>query len=444
MRQRLAGVLLFLLIAPPAAYAQFTLNVVDASGEHAAPAVYDFGQVYANETATVSFTLRNTSSAAATVSVLAVAGAGFALSALSLPRGLNPADALDFSVAFSASDLGAYSAVLRATGVSILLTATVAPRLTYSVDTGLGTTPLTAVDFGNLVRGGSVPRRILIQNGTPQMLTVPAIAVQGTGFALTGVPPSGQAYSPQQGGEFSIAFTPLTTGSYTGRLTIGDRSYPLTGLATDPPLPKPSSLSIDPAPAASAQQGMLTVHFDAPAQTSGTGTATLDFQGAADPTIVFASGGRTATFTVAPGDVQAVLPFQTGTTAGVLTFTVQLGGAGNQQSVTIAGAAVGITAVNGVRGVGSLQVQVTGFDNTRTIATLTFMFYDAKGNTIAPGAISSNASASFASFFAASNLGGVFLLNAVFPVTGDASQVASCDMTLANSAGTAKAQRIVF
>jgi hypothetical protein len=41
-------------------------------------------------------------------------------------------------------------------------------------------------------------------------------------------------------------------------------------------------------------------------------------------------------------------------------------------------------------------------------------------------------------------LGGVFVLNAVFPVNGNATGVASCDVALTNSAGTATTQRTAF
>jgi hypothetical protein len=188
----------------------------------------------------------------------------------------------------------------------------------------------------------------------------------------------------------------------------------------------------------------LIVRFDAPAQSSGTGTATLDFQGAADPTIVFAPGGRSVTFAIAPGDVQAALSFQTGTTAGVLTLTAQVGAASDRQSVTIAAVAPVISKVQAVRSAGTVEIQVTGFDNTRSLGALSFTFYDAAGNPLPPGTIRTDATADFTTYFAASNLGGVFLLHAVFPVTGDTAHVASCDATLANSAGSAKTQRTFF
>ena len=123
----------------------------------------------------------------------------------------------------------------------------------------------------------------------------------------------------------------------------------------------------------------MIIRFDAPAQTSGSGTATLDFHGPPDTAIGFAAGGRSVTFPIAPGDVQAVLPFQTGTSSGVLTFTAQIGDANDQQNVAIAAAPPGIATAQVIRSAGSVEIRVTGFDNTRTLGTLSFTFYGADG-----------------------------------------------------------------
>ena len=431
-----------LTLLAPAAHAQFNLFLVDGSTERAAPSVYDFGSLYSGESASAHFRVRNVSTTPATLTILEVAGVGFTLTSPTLPVGLAPQGAVDLTVVFAATDTGAYSASLHSDGIAILLTATLAPRLTYRIDVP-GTPFPGPVDFGSVVAGSGAELGITFRNETSLMLTVPPISVQGTDFALLAAAPSGQSLQPGQGGEFTIVFSPHTTGARQGSLIIGDRTYPLLGTGIDPPLPKPT-VSLDLKQTASAQQGTLIVRFDAPAQTGGTGTATLDFQGAADSAIVFASGGRTATFAIAPGDVQAALPFQTGTTAGVLTFTVQVGAASDRQSVTIGAIAPVISAVQVVRSAGTVEVQVTGFDNTRSLGALSFTFYDAAGNPLAPGAIHTDASADFTRYFAASNLGGVFLLRAVFPVTGDATHVTSCDATLSNSAGTGTTQRTYF
>jgi hypothetical protein len=441
--QPIGATLLLALALAPAAHAQFELFLVEGGTERAAPAVYDFGSLYADESASAHFRLRNTSTAAATLSVLAVSGVGFSLTSPALPVGLAPQAAIDLSVVFHATDSGAYSASLRSEGIAILLTAAVTPRLTYRIDSGNGAAFPGPVDFGSVVRGTSISRRITIQNDTPLVLTIPAISVQGADFALLAAAPSGQALQPRQGGEFSIVFTPQVTGAREGSLTIGDRSYALTGAGMDPPLPKPR-VSLDLKQAASAQQGALIVYFDAAAQTGGSGIATLDFRGSADAAIAFAAGGRRVTFPIAAGDTQVVLPFQTGTTAGVLTFTAQVGDSSDQQSLTIGAVPPSISTVQGVRSAGSVEIRITGFDNTRSLGTLGFTFYDAGGNMIAPGAIRVDVAADFVNYFAGSDLGGVFLLRAVFPVNGDAAQVTSYEATLANSAGSAKTQRTVL
>jgi hypothetical protein len=445
--------LIFLLsvtaLAAPNAFAQFELYLVDGNVEHPVAAVYNFGSIYTGESASSHFRLRNTSNAPASVTVLEVAGAGFTLTCPALPVGLASQAAADFTVTFTSQDTGAYSAALRSNGISVLLTITVEPRLTYFVQSGGSLLPLgsSGVDFGTALLKATVLRHVVIENQSAVFLTVPAISIPDGDFSLSGVRPSGTVLQPGMSSAFDVQFTPSIAGARTGTLVIGDRTYPLTGTGQDLPLPKPA-LTIDLKQPASLQQGLVTVRFDAPAQSSGTGTVTLAFQataaGATDPAIVFASGSRTTTFAVSPGDTQAAIPFQTGTTAGTVTFSVQLGAAADSQSVTISPAAAGIAAVQGVRSSGSIEVRVTGFDNTRSLGPLAFTFYDPAGAAIAPGAIRTDSTNDFAAFFQTSDAGGTFLLRAVFPVAGNVSGIASFDVALTNSAGTSKTSLTLF
>jgi hypothetical protein len=309
------------------------------------------------------------------------------------------------------------------------------------------------VDFGSVQLGSSVARHFAVVNQTAAVLTVPAIAVPAGDFALSGAAPGGVALPAGQSANFYVQFTPTATGARTGSLVVGPSTYVLTGTGLEAPLPDPG-LSISLPQSLSAQQGAVTVTLDAASRTSGSGTLTLAFlpgPGLTDDALIaFASGGRTALFTVSPGDTQGhfggqlTAPFQTGATAGALVFTAQLGGVTAQQTITILPAAVGITAVQGTRSAAGVQVQVTGFDNTHTAGPLTFTFSDTSGSTIAPGAVHSDATASFATYFRNSGLGGVFLLTAVFPVTGNPSQIVAFQVQIANSVGTAQTARTTF
>jgi hypothetical protein len=421
---------LFLVACAVPGFAQLDLVLADGTP---VPSTYDLGQTYAGEPVAVHFRLRNRSTTAASLTGLGISGAGFSLTAPAVPAGIPALGTFDFTAVFQASETGSYSAALHADTIVVLLTATVAPSLTYRVDNGGTLSTLTPLDFGSVVRGGTAQRRITLRNETSSILTVPPIGVQGSGFSLSGGVPTGQSLQPQQGGEFTIVFNPQGIGVLQGRLAIGSRTFTLQGVGAEPPLPRPS-LDIQVQPAASAQQGRLLIRFDAPAEASGTGTATLEFAGAADPAIAFAAGGRSAAFAVAPGDTGAALAFQTGTTTGTITFTVKLGATAVQQSVAIAPAPAAITASQAMRSAGAIEIRVTGYDNTRTLGPLAFTFYDGAGKTLA--ALRSDAAADFARFFASSDLGGVFMLRAVFPVAGDASQAASCEVAFTNSAGT--------
>jgi hypothetical protein len=52
--------------------------------------------------------------------------------------------------------------------------------------------------------------------------------------------------------------------------------------------------------------------------------------------------------------------------------------------------------------------------------------------------------AAFQQFFAASDLGGLFALQAFFPVNGNPAQVDSVEVKIVNSAGTAKTEKVLF
>ncbi|MCU1234156.1 MAG: hypothetical protein JWP63_2123 [Candidatus Solibacter sp.] len=418
----------FFLAALPA-FAQFDLVLPDGTP---VPPVYDLGTVSSGASIAAHFRLRNLSTAPATLATLSVAGVGFTLTAPPLPIGIPAQGAIDLTVTFAAAATGSYSAALHSDGISIILTASVLPSLTFLTDNGPTLIPFTTLDFGTLVRGTSTQRRVTVRNDTTAILTVPAISVQGASFALS-TTPAGQRLQPSQSADFTITFAPVTSGPRQGLLAIGARTFPMTAVAADPPLPRPT-LTVNLPTAASAQQGTIVIRYDAPAQTTGTGTITLDFTGPPDPTIAFATGSRTATFSVAPGDTQAVVAFQTGTTAGTLTFTVQLGASTAQQTIAIPPAPAAVSTTQATRASASIELRLTGYDNTRTLGPLTFTFFDATGRSLAT--LRSDATPDFTQYFATSPLGGTFLLRATFPVAGDPTQIASCDVTLNNSIGT--------
>ena len=427
--------LLLLALLAMSAHAQFKLFSVNNGVEQAVPAVFDLGKVPSGSVDAIQFRVRNVSSASAPILSMALAGQGFLFSsALALPQTLAPNASFDFGVNFQANAGGSYSAGMTLPGISVILTATVVPALLYSAP--------STIDFGPVVRGSTATLHVTISNNSTISLATPPLSVHAQVFTLSNAPPGGFVLGPRESTGFDLQFLPPTVGVYSGTLSAGDRTFALTGTGIDPSLPKPL-LSVQLPQTSSGQQGSVVVAYDAAAQVAGTGTLTLDFQGSSDPAVAFAAGGRSITFPVALGDTQSPpVSFQTGTTAGTLTFTVSLGSASDSRTVAIAPAAIALTTAQATRTASSLTVHITGFDNTRTAGPLAFTFYDRAGNAIAPAPI--QATVDFSSYFQTSGIGGLFLLNAVFPVNGDPNQIGSFDVQMTNSAGLSKTARTSF
>jgi hypothetical protein len=458
--------LLFALAAAGPAWGQFELYLVNGNIEQPVGQAYNFGNVEPGGSLAVPFRIRNIGAAAATLDLLTVSGAGFSLAnvAPAIPVSLPSQQTVDFTVVFQSAGSGSYSAALESVGISVIVSATVPVELTCEWVTGTGVQALAAgpANFGSVPLTQNATIEILLLNQTSSVLTAPGAVVTGTGFSLDGPSAGGKLVLPAASVAFEIQFIPTAAGVMTGTLAIGDRSYVLTGTGTDPPFPQPQIVVTLPQ-SESAQQGTLesdqqytvAINLSAASLISGMGTVTLTFVPEpslagtpADPGIAFASGGQSTTFAVFIGatagnfDAQATISFQTGTTAGTLTIAVQLGSNSTQQSFTILPAVVGLTAVAGVRSASTVEVDLTGYDNTRTAGALSFTFYDAVGNALAP-AIQASASAVFASYFQ-NAAGGTFALKAVFQVVGDTTQIAAFQAVVTNSAGSATTAQVSF
>jgi hypothetical protein len=433
-------VIILYAVLAHAAFGQFALTRVVGEEERAAGAVVDVGDAYPSETIAARFRLRNGGTTPAAVTTLSIHGDGFVLTGIpKLPVGLAAGESFDFSIVFQGTTVASYSATFGADGVSTLITATVLPGLTSSVGAA-------GIAFGTLEAGRSATRRATVSNLTGYPMPAPTVSVSGEAFASGGLPGAGTVVQPGESVGFDVTFQPAGPGTWSGALTIGDRAYPLSGTAIGPALPKPI-LTVDLPEAKSGVDGAVSVDFDAPTRIAGAGTLTLSFdplvKGATDPAIQLGVVGRSLPFTVAVGDTRLpAVNFRTGTTAGTITLSVELGGATDQKTVVIPAAPVSIQSATAAWVGGAIEVRISGFDNTRTAGKVEYTFYDQSGVRYAPLVVDNTTE--FAQYFAGSDAGGAFGLRAVFPVTGDASQIQQMEARITNSAGTSVTGRVRF
>jgi len=445
-------------LLPLSAFAQLQVFVYSGSTETAAMSLVNVGTAAPGDILETRFHVRNVGNGPATFQTLSLAGQGFSiLNTPSLPYVIAPGSFAEFDINFSPSTVANYSAAVAVNNINFNLVGTGAASATLTI--AGSSTPLTAgspIDFGSALAGTSKTLRFALSNTSASGLAIQNITVAGAAFSGPQGVSAPITLAAGQSASFQITFSPQSGQAVQGTLSVDQRSFPLTGQGLNPPLPT-ASISFASTLGVSAQQNTVSIPLAAASQVSGTGTLTMAFHStvagvADDPAIQFLSGPkRTATVSISPGDTMAKfggqpsLAFQTGTTAGTITFTLTLGnGAPQQATLNITAAPVALDTASAVRRVNDLDVSVTGFDNTYSASQLTFTFFDKSSKPIAPGAIVVDATSSFHQYFTSSTTGSAFSLLASFPVNGDVTQITGLTLQVANSAGVVSTQTISF
>lgn len=429
----------------------------------------NFGNTLTTNTTVIPFTLTNgTTSAINPQTFVSLTSPTnnpnntFALSTLTST--LAPNASLTFTVTFSPGTANTYqtnlvvgtsSYPLQGSGYSSVVGDISSLVVTYVDSTGVRLTaqPATPISFGQNVAGSSSTATLTFTVSNPQTtissVAVSALSVSGTGFSLTSGPSLPVSIAPGGSTTFKLVFNPTTTGTFSGILSIGTRLFSVTGTGTVSSIPDPS-FQIDVQPLVNQKQANLSISFPTASPVSAIGTLTMTFAPSVsgvsdDPAVVFtATSGRQLQIDLANGGTvgtysgQTALTFQSGTTAGTLTFTLTFPNkTPYSQSFTIGPAQVQITSSSTVRQSPNLVITMVGFDNTYSLGQLGFTFYDTAGKAITTQPISVDAASSFKQLFFTSNqAGGAFSLRASFPVVGDVTQVGSVAVTLKNSSGT--------
>jgi hypothetical protein len=437
--------------------AQIQVFLFDGANETPIGAIVTIGTATPGDTLTARLRVRDIGAGPALLSTLSLAGTDFQLvSYPSLPYTIAPGAETEFKIAFSPDSIGSYNAFLLVNAVNIIVRGIAAPAAVLRLAGSSSALSAGAtIDFGQVVRGASQPKNFTLSNTGASNITVSQLSVSGTGFRG----PIGQtapiSIGSGQSVSFQIAFEPLSGQAFQGTLVVDQRTFILTGQGLDPPLPG-ASIMFASNIGSSAQQNSVSIPLALPAPVSGTGILTLAFHPAVagvtdDPAVQFVSGAkRSATVSISAGaavasfGTQSSMGFQTGTTAGIIIFTLTLPNSTQQASLPIAPASVGFDSMTCVRRVGALDVSVTGFDNTYSASELDFTFYDLKGIAIQPGMIHVDATSSFKQYFGVSAVGGTFAVLATFPVNGDTTQIGGVDVQITNSVGATKAEHITF
>jgi hypothetical protein len=329
---------------------------------------------------------------------------------------------------------------------------------TINLATGVASTLECGCQFEGLFGlGGSIFRIT-----SPGFLPPSFSYINGTHFARGPIPGPGpesvKLFDAENNRILAVpmalsAAAPLRTSSSSSpRRVVSD--------ATPPALPAVTFGGL-PASSGPAQQPGMTISIASAYPLAITGTATLAFAssvGGDDQTIQFGSGGRTVSFAIPAGSLQAnfsgasSVPVLTGTVAGTITITLDLMASGTDVTPTPAPTA-SITLITtppfiqnvvfGSSTTGAFTVVVTGFSTTRDMTTGLFHFAPSSNATLATTDVTVSLGQAFSLWYSntASNAtGSEFQLTVPFTTTnGPSADVIAVTVTLTNSKGTSTA-----
>lgn len=442
-------ILAALLFALPLA-AQLQVLFVQGDSQVPVGASLNLGLVSTGDSAEFRFRARNAGTAAIPLETITAGGAAFSLVTPLAPLTLAPSQSHDFLVRFSPVAIGSYSAVLTVNSFSTVLRAAAAPGPSLFLSRGSQTVELTASSMQIEVAAGQ-PFTIALSAGNPHAtpLTITQLSLAGAGFTLATPPSVPFTLAPGETRPIPVNIAGSAEGEIAALLTVGARRFSIVAVVFRPQLMPPAILTSEAVPR-NGQQLKVRLQLALPAPGPGSGTLRATFTGASDdPAIVFPNGRREIDFEVVAGSRDATFGgapetvLQTGTTAGVLRLDALTESGIVTETYRFERGAVVVEAAAARRTGSTLEIDITGFDNTRGLGSINFRFFDRAGNPLG-GVITTTPAEQFRAFFDQSGAGGVFRLTAAFPVTGDATIVGSVLVEVANAVGRTDLPRLSF
>jgi hypothetical protein len=319
------------------------------------------------------------------------------------------------------------------------LSVTIAPgALNITTARQLPDVPFNVPFSQQFTASGGVPPYTWSANGLPT-----GLAIDANSGIISGTPLAAGSFS------FAVTVQDSTLNNYSDRFSINVKL---------PPTPSVTITGL-PGVVPAAQQFPLQIALAAPFPVAITGQAILSFApdtGPSDRTVLFSSGGTTASFTVPAGSTtpsfDVPLALQTGTVSGTITVALRLQAGVTDITPTpapaisaqISPAAPVIKSAQLSRSGSTISIAITGFSTAREVTQAVFSFNAASGQTLQSGASSITVSVEslFGTWFqdpANAAYGSQFIFTQTFQIQGDATAVIPQSVTLTNRIGSTNA-----
>jgi hypothetical protein len=396
-----------------------------------------------------------------------------------LPLTLHPNASQHFTLNFAPTQPGAVSGRLTIGSDTFTINVTgVGSRLVYTYTSASSAVPVTdggTVIFPPLAVGGNESLNFSVQNTGTSAATISSInlATASTIFTLSQLPGLPMNLDPGATVTFPIGFVPNNTGSLTASLRVNNSSFTLSGNGTQPTSLPAYSFQGPSGNQQPAQQSAVGLTLTAPYPSTLQGTLKLTFVSSVftdDPSIQFASGGRSINFTIPANTTQALftanattIAMQTGTTAGniVITpsFAMQSGfdltpASPNVLNLTVQRSAPQLLSAS-ISGqtLTSFTVALSGYSTTRGIRQLDIQVTPKSGQNFSVSHLTIDVSSSSGAWFQSTvsqGFGGSFLVAIPFSLSNGSTTddlvhlLQSLSITATNDVGASNAVSVAI
>ncbi len=433
-----------------------------------------------NETTSIVFRIRNSGNANASISTISVSGTGYQLSGLPfLPATIAPGGSASFIVTFAPTQPGAAVGRLKVGNDTFDLIADgLGPALEYSYTIGSVTTLVAAggsVLLTPVPVGATATAQFIITNSGTANASVTSISVSSTGspvFTISDLPSLPATVAPKGTLAFTVRFAPKALGAASATLKVDAQSFTLSGTGNSPATLPSYQFEGASGDQQALQQPAIGLTLSSAYSLPLTGTLTLAFNSEVfsdDPSVQFATGGRTVSFTIPANATKALfsngsnqIRIQTGTVAGTIVLTpsfVTDGGidltpqSPTSLSLNVRQAAPQLlSALLLSKTTNTFTLQISGYTTSRSITEMGFQFSATSGENVSTTSLNVNVESSFLAWYQGSTskqYGSQFAATIPFTLQGDVRSAASLvdaiqsvTVTLTNRLGNSTARTV--
>ena len=425
--------------------------------------------VAVGSTSSFSITVQNTGNGNGVINGASLSGNGFQIiNPPTFPQTIAPGGFLTFNYTFTPPQSGTATGVLTIGNASFTFTGSgEGSQLGFSYTLSSITVPVTGgvVTFSPVQVGQSSTASFSIQNTGTSTATIISISTANpkSAFMLTGLPAVPFNLASGASVSFNIVFAPIATGANSDVLQINNQALTLNGSGNPPPaLPAYQFTGVS-AVEGALQQPSLSLTLAAPYPVVLTGTLSMiEISNilSADPSVQFATGGQTVTFSIPANTTQAIfqngsnsIRLQTGSVAGTITITPSFTTSGGTNVTPASPATLQFSVPAAAPQLLNIQVsqstaggftlQVIGLDTSRTLSELDFVFTPSPKYQLAASTVSVNVAASAALWFGSAQsqpFGSQFSISIPFGVSSTTAITTSSLVAIESISVTAKNQ----